>query len=110
MAAITKGIAHIYGITGTATNATVQSFSYKNEAKNTAETVDESGNEIERRYDDVHKEASVEMKIKAGFAEPAVGDTFVFNAISYEVVSIDHKEEAKGHQMVTLSVKRSQYI
>lgn len=107
MAAIVKGTAHIFGVvTGTITNASIQSYTYKKAPKNTSETVDEVGNEIEWRLDDIQTEITFEIKLKAAYTEPAIGDVLTFNSIAYCIMSIDGKEEAKAHKMLTLTAKK----
>lgn len=111
MAAVTKGTAHVYGVQGSVTGGTVQSFSRKKSFQNTASTVDEDGNEIERRSDDLLTEATIELKIKtSGYTDIAPGATLTYDSVAYEVISNDRKEEAKGHTIVTLTVKTSEYV
>ncbi len=110
MAARVRGTVHLYGITGTVANATVQSVKLKSETQNNAETVDENGNEIERRVDDIKDEGTVELKMRASYAIPVSGDSMVYETLNYEVTSVDRAEVAKGHRMLTLGVKKTQYV
>lgn len=110
MAAVTRGTAHLYGIDGTISGATVQDFKQKDQHQNTDSTVDESGNEIERRYDDLAKEATITLKIQSGYSIPTVASTLSYKSITWEIVSIEKVETAKGFRMVTLNLKKTEYV
>ena len=62
------GTAFLYGVGGTVVSCAVQSFKLGSEAKNKAEVGDELGNEIERYKDDIHDEATIELKYRAGYS------------------------------------------
>lgn len=110
MAAKTKGIAHLYGITGTISNATVLSVSFKDSHKLEDATVDESGVEIERRYDDEQTEGTITIRIRSGYTIPTVGSNLTYESATYEITSVDRTQEAKGFRTVVLSVKKSEGI
>lgn len=110
MGAKSFGTVFVYGVTGTVNNGAVQSFKLKSEQKNTATTDDEYGNEIERRRDDQHDEATIEFKYRAAYTIPTPSDTLTYEGSSWEVVSVDRNEGGKTHRMLTLSIKKSQYI
>lgn len=110
MAAKSFGVVFMYGVTGTVTAAAVQSFKLKSEQKNTATTEEENGNEIERRRDDTHNEATIEIKYRSTFAIPSPSDILSYESASWEIVSIDRAEVCKGHRMITLTILNSQYI
>jgi len=85
MALTTKGTAHLYGIVGgvaIVTNATVISWSLNSSNKNVAETANEIGNEIERRYDDLHQEG----------------------------ISEGREEQNQGFVTLTYAIKKSEYV
>lgn len=107
MAATILGEAHLYGVAGTVTNATVLSFRDKQSCKNTAETMDESGNEIERRYDDLHTEATLTIRLQASYTRPAPGSTITYDSVVYEVVDTEKNTVQKGFRELTLNVKKS---
>ncbi|WP_395736276.1 hypothetical protein [Prosthecobacter sp.] len=107
MAATILGTAHLYGVEGTVSNATVLSFRDKESAKNTAETIDENGNEIERRYDDVHNEVSIRVRARSGYTKAAPGSTITYNAITYEVVDTEKDTQNKGFREYTINAKKS---
>ncbi|WP_395753323.1 hypothetical protein [Prosthecobacter sp.] len=107
MAATVLGTAHLYGLEGTYSNATVLSFRDKESCKNTSETMDENGNEIERRYDDLHNEVSLRVRARTSFSKPAPGSTIGYNAITYEVVDTEKETQNKGHREYTINAKKS---
>lgn len=110
MGAKVRGIVHLYGINGTVASATVQSVKLKSDTQNNDTTVDEFGNEIESRMDDIKDEGTVEIKMQAAYTMPAAGDTMAYETLSYAVMSIDRAEQAKGFRMLTLSIKKTQYV
>lgn len=110
MAAKTFGIAHLYGVSGTITNATVMSVNFSDSHGVEDATVDESGIEIERRYDDVRTEGTITLKLRSTYTMPTVGTTFVWKTVTYEITKIDKPEEAKGYRTITVTVKKSEGI
>ncbi len=111
MAEISQGaVAHVYGISGTITDARVQNFSEKEDFKNQAQVLNEDGNEIERRYDDKHLEATIEIVYSATFSRPAIGSKLTYDGVDYIIESIDKKTTAKGFQTLTLSIRKPEYI
>jgi len=113
MSLTTKGTAHLYGIDGgvaIVTNATVLSFSLNSSNKNTAETVNEIGNEIERRYDDLHQEGTLVLKIRSGFTELVPGANYTYDSVAFEVVSQGREETSQGFQTLTYAIKKSEYV
>lgn len=110
MPAISFGTAHLYGIAGTITGVTVADFKVKGKHSNTETTVNEVGNAIERRYDDLHNEASITVILRDGFDSPEPGSTLAYGGNTYEVVDVDHTEQAKGARRETYNLVRSQYI
>ena len=110
MAAKVRGTVHLYGITGTVSNATVQSVKIKSATQNNDTTVDENGNEIESRMDDIVDEGTVEIKMRAAYAIPASGDTLVYETFSYAVLSLDRAEQAKGFRILTITIKKTEYV
>lgn len=111
MAATNFGTVHLYGVvSGTVDDATVQNFTPKSSLANRSQVENEVGNVINRRQDDLTVEASIELKIQAGFAAPVPGTTFTYNAVLYEVVSVDKKEANKEHVIYTLTIMNSEYV
>lgn len=113
MAAIVKGTAHVWGIeagTGAVTNATVLSFSLDKEHQNQAQTVDEIGNEIERRYDDLAKTGSITLRIRTGYTEATAASTLAYDGVTYIIESVGRAEESQGFVVITYNLRTSEYI
>lgn len=111
MASITHGaVAHVYGVGVTITNAAVQNFSIKKAAANKGEVINEEGNVIERRSDDITQEVTFDLVYAAAYTEPTVGSVVTLDAIKYEVTSVDNKQTAKGFSTYSVSAVTSQYI
>lgn len=110
----THGTVHLYGISGTITNATVVSTDLTDEFLNTAQTVDGDGNQIERRYDDAAESGSITIRLQAGYTIPSPGATLTWNngqaSNTYEITSVGKAQEAQGHRQVTINVMRSANI
>jgi hypothetical protein len=110
MAAKDYGTAHLYGISGTISNATVQDFSLDEELANKDNTEDENGNVIERRSDDNTKTGSITIKIRSTYTIPAAGDLIVYETVTYEITKVGRQQKNKGFRMITLSIITSQYV
>lgn len=110
MAAVVKGTAHLYGLSGTQSNCTVLSFREKKSCANRAQTENESGNVIERRYDDITHEATIVIRQRSGWTAPAVGDTLTYNSVAYTVQDIEKSEANKGFRESTLNLITSEGI
>lgn len=110
MAAVVKGTAHLYGVAGTRSNATVLSFRNKTSCANTAQTEDEDGNVIERRYDDITDEATMTIRLRSGHTAPTVGSTITYNSVTYEVVDFEASEQQKGFREMTINLKKSEDV
>jgi hypothetical protein len=111
MAAETKGTAHIFGIaSGTITNATVMGFDENKTFGVAAETKDENGIVIERRYDDRKKESSITLRIQSGYTIPSQGDELTYNSVAYEITSVTITEANEAHKTVVLNLLQSEGI
>ena len=113
MSLATKGTAHLYGIQGgvaIVTNATVLSFSLNKSNKNTAETANEIGNEIERRYDDLHEEGTLTLRPRSGFTNLVPGANYTYDSVAFEVVSEGNEEQNQGFVTITYAIKKSEYV
>ena len=110
MAATVLGTAHLYGVEGTQSNATVLKFDDKLSAANVASTEDESGNVIERRYDDFTNDASITVRMRTSFSIPNPGSTLTYNSITYEVVDVAKTTQNKGFRECTINLKKSANI
>lgn len=113
MAVSTQGTAHLYGIqggVGVVTNATVLSFSLTKQHQNTAQTKNELGNEIERRYDDLHEDGSITLRPQSGFTPLTIGGTYTYDSVVFEVVSEGNEEQNEGFVSYSYTIKKSEYI
>ena len=110
MAATIKGTAHLYGVEGTYSSATVESFDVKTSCKVVAGTEDENGVEIERRYDDIHNDATMVIRLRSGATIPTVGSTVTYNSITYEVVDHSKATKNKDFRRLTLTLKKSEGV
>lgn len=106
----THGTAHVFGVSGTIATATVQSFSLTEDEQNKTSTLDESGNEIERRRDDKISEGSITLRYQSGYAIEESGAIITYDSITYEVDSVDKSETNNAHVEVTYSIKTTEYI
>lgn len=110
MASTVLGTAHLYGIEGTVSNATVLKFDVKQSCKNLATTENESGVEIERRYDDIHYDATITLRLRTSYTLPTIGSTLTYNSIVYEVVEHTKNTVNKGFRELTMTLKKSEGI
>ncbi|MGA3170367.1 MAG: hypothetical protein ABSE62_05080 [Chthoniobacteraceae bacterium] len=104
------GTAHLYGIGGTVTNATVQDFSLDDDFANRDKTEDENGNVVERRMDDETFTGKITIKILSTYSLPAVGTQLTYQAVIYEITKVGRVEKNKGFRMVTLDILTSEYV
>ena len=107
MAAKDYGTAHLYGVAGTVSNATVQDFSLDEEFANKGTTEDESGNVVERRSDDETKTGSITIKYRSSYTKPAVGDILTYESVKYEITKVGRAEKNKDFRILTLSILTS---
>ena len=113
MSLATQGTAHLYGIVGgvgVIANASVLSFSLSKSNANTAQTKNELGNEIERRYDDLHEEGTITLRPRAGFTKLVPGAGYTYDSVAFEVVSEGDEQAHDGHETLTYTIKKSEYI
>jgi len=110
MAAVNHGEAFLYGVDGTITGCAVQSVSRKKSFANVAEVVNEQGNRITKRYDDISDDITIELIPKSTYAVPTAGSRLTFDGVSYIIESIDDKQEAKGFVRYTLTCTKPEYI
>lgn len=111
MAATVYGTAHIYGVNGNISGVTVNSFRFTDAPLNTAQVDNEIGNQIERRYDDVHKDAVIEVTLRANYNIPnSKGTILAYGGSNYEIQSLEKSEEKKSYQILTFNLKNSENI
>jgi hypothetical protein len=106
MATVTKGTAHIYGISGTVTGLTVQSYSVGKSFANADEVTDKNGLVIAVRYSDERTSLTVEGLVPSGYTA-SIGDNLSFtgNGIAFtgHIVSIEERGEAKGFMRISIT-------
>ena len=107
MAAVSKGTAHVYGISGSVTNLTVQSYTVTRSFENDDKVAGEHGRTITHRLDGRTNEISIEGVLQSASFSIAIGDTLTFsgNEISFSgvVTRIEDRGQAKGFSLISLS-------
>ena len=106
MATITKGTAHIYGINGSITGLTIQSYSVGKSFANADEVTDKNGVVIAVRYSDERTSLTVEGLVPSAYTAN-IGDnlTFTGNGIAFSghIVSLEERGEAKGFMRISIT-------
>ncbi len=110
MSLTTFGTAHVFGVAGTITNATVQSFNVTEDFQNRTNTLDEDGNEIERRMDDIVSSGDITIRIQAAFSIPNAGELLTYDSIEYEIITVGQAKTNDAHVVVTLSIKTTEHV
>ena len=107
MAAVTKGTAHVYGISGTVSNITVQSYTVSRSFELDDKVAGEHGRTITHRLDGRTNEISIEGVLQSSSFSIAIGDTLTFtgNEISFSgvVTRLEDRGQAKGFSLISLS-------
>jgi hypothetical protein len=107
MAAVSKGTAHVYGITGTVSNITVQSYTISRSFELDDKVAGEHGRTITHRLDGRTNELSIEgVLVSASFAL-SIGDTLSFagNEISFagHITNIQDRGQNKGFTLISIT-------
>ena len=107
MAAVTKGTAHVYGISGTVSNITVQSYTVSRSFELDDKVAGEHGRTITHRVDGRSNELSLEGVLQSNSFALAIGDRLQFtgNEITFDgmVTRIEDRGQAKGFSLVSIS-------
>lgn len=107
MAAVTKGTAHVYGISGSVTNLTVQSYTINRSFELNDTVADETGKTVTHRVDGRMNEISIEGVLQSNTFSVAIGDRlqFVGNEITFDglVTRIEDRGSNKGFSLISLS-------
>ena len=107
MAAVTKGTAHVYGISGTVSNITVQSYTVNRSFENDDKVAGEHGRTITHRVDGRTNEISLEGVLQSNSFSLAIGDRLQFtgNEITFDglVTRIEDRGQAKGFSLISIS-------
>lgn len=106
MATVTKGTAHIYGISGTVTGLTVQSYSVGKSFANADEVTNAAGVVIAVRYSDERTSLTVEGLVPSSYTA-SIGDNLSFTgnglAFSGHITAITESGEAKGFMRISIT-------
>ena len=107
MAAVSKGTAHVYGISGTVSNITVQSYTVSRSFELDDKVAGEHGRTITHRVDGRSNELSLEGVLQSNSFAIAIGDRLQFtgNEITFDgmVTRIEDRGQAKGFSLVSIS-------
>jgi hypothetical protein len=107
MAAVSKGTAHVYGISGTVTNITVQSYTVSRGFELDDKVAGEHGRTITHRVDGRTNELSIEGVLQSSSFSLAIGDRLQFsgNEIAFDgmVTRIEDRGQAKGFSLISVS-------
>jgi hypothetical protein len=103
---VVKGTAHVYGINGSVTGLTVQSYTVSRSFANADEVVDKDGLVIGVRYSDERTNLTVEGLVPTSYSA-AIGDnlTFTGNGIAFSghITNIEERGEAKGFMRISVT-------
>jgi hypothetical protein len=113
MAATVKGTAHLFGISAgvaSITKATVVSFDTTKQHNNRAQTVNEEGNQIEDRFDDLHETGSITIRIQTGYTEPAAASVLTYDEVAYLITSVQRQESSSDFVQLTLTIEKKANI
>ena len=107
MSSVSKGTAHIYGINGSVTGLTVQSYTVSNSWANADEVTNAQGEVIAVRYSDRRTNLSVEGLVPTSYGG-AIGDVLSFtgNGIVFTggfITQIEERGEAKGFMRISVT-------
>ncbi len=115
MAAVTKGTAYVYGITGTVTGITVQSYTVTRSFELDDKVQDETGKTVTHRMDGRTNELSLEgVLISAATFVLSIGDKIVFagNEVAFTgcITRIEDRGQNKGFTLISLSATEYEAI
>lgn len=103
---VVKGTAHIYGINGTVTGLTVQSYTVTESFANADEVTDKDGYVICVRYSDKRTALTVEGLVPVSYSA-AIGDALSFTgngiAFSGHITQKEERGEAKGFMRISVT-------
>lgn len=107
MAAVTKGTAHVYGISGTVSNITVQSYTVSRSFELDDKVAGEHGRTITHRVDGRTNEISIEGVLQSASFSIGIGDRLQFsgNEIAFDgmVTRIEDRGQSKGFSLISLT-------
>jgi|688.fasta_scaffold141593_4 hypothetical protein len=105
------GTIHLFGINGTISEATITDTNFEDVCANVASVLDEMGNKIQNRGDDLTTTGTVTLIIRDAFTPPEPFDTFSnWDGETYLVTRVGRKFSNRGFNIVELSVEKSENI
>ena len=117
MAAVVKGgNAYIWGIdTGVVTNGKLQSISITETFNVRAEIMDETGNVIGERLDDVHKTGTATFQFDSSYATGSTynlaggADVLTYDSVAYQITGIDRSVSNESYGEITFTIEYIDY-
>jgi hypothetical protein len=107
MAAVVKGTAHVYGISGSVSNITVQSYTVSRSFELDDKVAGEHGRTITHRVDGRTNEISIEGVLQSASFSIAIGDRLQFagNEIAFDgmVTRIEDRGQSKGFSLISVT-------
>jgi hypothetical protein len=107
MAAVVKGTAHVYGISGTVANITVQSYTISRSFERDDKVEDAAGLTITHRLDGRSNEISVEGILQSNTFSIVIGDRLQFtgNEITFDgvITRLEDRGQNKGFSLISLT-------
>ena len=107
MAAVSKGILHVYGIDGTVSNITVQSYTISRSFELDDKVAGEHGRTITHRLDGRTNELSIEGVLVSSSFSISIGDSLSFagNEIAFagHITNIQDRGQSKGFTLISIT-------
>jgi hypothetical protein len=110
MAAVVKGTAYLFGVSGTITNARVLSFSATDAFGLAEETHNEDGVRVTKHMNDITTTASITIRMASGYSVPAIGTNLTYDSVTYWINSITRNQTNRGFRELTLEIEKSEGI
>jgi hypothetical protein len=105
------GTIHLFGIDGSIADATITDASFEDVCANVASVLDEMGNKIQNRGDDITTTGNVTLIIREGYVLPEPFTTFQnWDELYYLITRVGRKFNNRGFNIVELSVEKSEHI
>lgn len=105
------GTIHLFGIDGSIGDATITDASFEDVCANVATVLDEMGNKIENRGDDITTTGTVTLIIREAYTLPEPFTTFQnWDGLYYLITRVGRKFNNRGFNIVELSVEKSEHI
>jgi hypothetical protein len=105
------GTIHLFGIDGSIADATITDASFEDVCANVASVLDEMGNKIQNRGDDITTTGNVTLIIREGYVLPEPFTTFQnWDELYYLITRVGRKFNNRGFNIVELSIEKSEHI